>query len=137
LMDTMPWNYWLPDGQPKPETAEVIATLEDVLKRNPDHPGANHYYIHAVEASPHPERGLAPAHRLRHLVPGAGHLVHMPAHIYLRLGMYHEASACNERAIAIDAAYIERYQVQGLYPAMYFAHNKHFLWYSTSLEGRS
>jgi tetratricopeptide (TPR) repeat protein len=137
LMDTMPWNYWTEDGQPKPETTQVIVALESVLQRQPDHAGANHYYIHAVEASPHPERALAAAHRLRDLVPGAGHLVHMPSHIYLRLGEYHEASLCNERAIAVDAAYIERYQVKGIYPAMYFAHNNHFLWYSTSMEGRS
>jgi tetratricopeptide (TPR) repeat protein len=137
LMDTMPWNYWNADGTPKPETTEIIATLESVMKRDPNHPGANHYYIHAVEASPDPARGLPAAHRLRDLLPGAGHLVHMPSHIYLRLGMYHEASACNERAIAADAAYIERYKVKGMYPAMYFAHNKHFLWYSAGLEGRS
>jgi tetratricopeptide (TPR) repeat protein len=136
LMDTMPWNYWLEDGKPKPETVEVLATIESVLKRQPDHLGACHYYIHAVENSPHPERGLAAAHVLRDLVPGAGHLVHMPSHIYLRLGQYHEASLCNERAIAVDDAYIKRYQVQGVYPAMYRAHNVHFLWYSTSMEGR-
>src|SRR5262249_16658280 len=102
-----------------------------------DHAGACHYYIHAVEASPNPERGLATAHRLRHLVPGAGHLVHMPSHIYLRLGNYHEASLCNERAVAVDEAYISRYRVKGSYPAMYYVHNIHFLWYSTSMEGRS
>ncbi len=136
LMDTMPWNYWTEDGKPKPETDEVLVTLESILKRQPDHPGACHYYIHAVEASPNPERGLAAAHRLRDLIPGAGHLVHMPSHIYLRLGQYHEASLCNERAIAVDQAYIKRYQVKGMYPAMYLAHNVHFLWYSTSMEGR-
>src|SRR5271155_4198455 len=86
LMDTMPWSYWTEDGKPKPNTEEVLAALESVMKRKPDHPGACHYYIHAVEASPNPERGLAAAHRLRNLVPGAGHLVHMPSHIYLRLG---------------------------------------------------
>jgi tetratricopeptide (TPR) repeat protein len=137
LMDTMPWKYWTPDGKPKPATEEVLAALESVLQRQPDHLGACHYYIHAVEASPNPERGLAAAHRLRDLVPGAGHLVHMPSHIYLRLGNYHEASLCNERAIAVDEAYITRYQVKGMYPAMYFTHNIHFLSYSTSMEGRS
>src|SRR5262245_20936076 len=86
LMDTMPWSYWTEEGKPKPATEEVLAALESVLRRQPDHLGACHYYIHAVEASPNPERGLAAAHRLRDLVPGAGHLVHMPAHIYLRLG---------------------------------------------------
>src|SRR5262245_49427971 len=137
LIDTMPWNYWNPDGTPKPETTEIISTLESVLRREANHTGANHYYIHAVEASPDPARGLPAAHRLRDLLPGAGHLVHMPSHIYLRLGMYHDASVCNEKAIAADAAYIDRYQVKGMYPAMYFAHNKHFLWYSAGFEGRS
>jgi tetratricopeptide (TPR) repeat protein len=136
-MDTMPWNYWTEDGKPKPETEEVLTTLESVLKREPQHAGACHYYIHAVEASPNPERGLAAAHRLRYLVPGAGHLVHMPSHIYLRLGNYHEASLCNERAVDVDEAYISRYRVKGIYPAMYFTHNSHFLSYSAGMEGRS
>lgn len=137
VLDTMPWDYWTEDGKPKPATEEVLATLEAVLKRNPDHPGACHYYIHAVEASPQPERGLAAAYRLTNLVPGAGHLVHMPSHIYLRVGQYHNASLCNERAIAVDEEYITRHKVKGLYPMMYFTHNIHFLWYSTSMEGRS
>jgi tetratricopeptide (TPR) repeat protein len=136
LMDTMPWNYWTEDGQPKPETKEIIEALEGVMKKDPLHPGANHYYIHAVEASPTPERGLAAAHRLRDLVPGSGHLVHMPSHIYLRVGQYHEASLCNERAIAADEAYIRKYKVTGPYADMYYVHNIHFLWYSTGLEGR-
>jgi tetratricopeptide (TPR) repeat protein len=136
LMDTMPWNYWTEEGKPKPETEEILATLESVLRRQPDHFGACHYYIHAVEASPNPELGLAAAHRLAGLVPGAGHLVHMPSHIYLRLGNYHEASRCNERAIAVDEGYIARYRVKGMYPAMYFTHNIQFLAYSTSMEGR-
>jgi tetratricopeptide (TPR) repeat protein len=137
LMDTMPWNYWTEDGKPRPGTEELLATLESVLKRDPNHAGACHLYIHAVEASPHPERGLAAAHRLRDLVPGAGHLVHMPSHIYLRVGDYHEASRCNERAVAVDEAYIARYQVRGHYPAMYYTHNLQFLSYSTGMEGRS
>jgi tetratricopeptide (TPR) repeat protein len=137
LMDTMPWSYWTEEGKPKPATEEVLATLESVLKRQPDHPGANHYYIHAVEASPNPERGLAAAHRLRDLIPGAGHLVHMPSHIYLRVGDYHEASRCNERAIAADEAYITRHGVKGPYSTMYYTHNIHFLSYSAGLEGRS
>ncbi|HKB05581.1 MAG TPA: hypothetical protein VKD90_25380, partial [Gemmataceae bacterium] len=136
LMDTMPWNYWTEDGQPKPETVEVIEALEGVLKKDPLHPGANHYYIHAVEASPDPERGLAAAHRLRDLVPGSGHLVHMPSHIYLRVGQYHEASLCNERAIVADEEYIRKYKVNTSYTAMYYVHNVQFLWYSTGVEGR-
>jgi tetratricopeptide (TPR) repeat protein len=137
IMDTMPWAYWTADGKPKPATVEMIDVLERVMKRDPDHPGALHYYIHAVENSPTPERGLPAAHRLRDLLPGAGHLVHMPSHIYLRVGMYHEASLCNERAVAVDAAYISKYGVTGIYAGMYYPHNWHFLWYSTGMEGRS
>ena len=136
LMDTMPWNYWAEDGQPKPGTVEIIEALEGVMKKDPLHPGANHYYIHAVEASPAPERGLAAAHRLRDLVPGSGHLVHMPSHIYLRVGHYHQASECNERAIVADEEYIRKYKVNTSYTAMYYVHNVQFLWYSTGMEGR-
>ncbi|MFO0947462.1 MAG: hypothetical protein U1D30_16255 [Planctomycetota bacterium] len=135
-MDTMPWNYWTPEGQPRQGTQEIIDTLEHVLKLNPDHPGANHYYIHAVEASPNPERGLASAQRLETLVPASGHLVHMPSHIYLRLGMYHRASEMNELAIVADEDYIAACKAQGFYPANYYSHNVHFLWYSSSMEGR-
>jgi tetratricopeptide (TPR) repeat protein len=135
-MDTMPWNYWTEGGKPKPETEEVLATLESVLKRQPDHMGACHYYIHAVEAGPNPEKGLPAAQQLRDLVPGAGHLVHMPSHIYLRLGQYHDASLCNERAVAVDEEYARKYQVKSMYTAMYLTHNIHFLSYSTSMEGR-
>lgn len=136
IMDTMPWNYWAEDGSPRPGTAELVQVLERVMKKDSLHPGANHYYIHAVEASLSPERGLAAAHRLRDLVPGSGHLVHMPSHIYLRVGQYHEASLCNDRAIAADEAYITKYKVTGMYAAMYYPHNVHFLWYSTGMEGR-
>ena len=136
VMDTMPWAYWA-EGKPKPATVELIDVLERIMKRDPDHPGALHYYIHAIENSPTPERGLPAAHRLRDLLPGAGHLVHMPSHIYLRVGMYHEASLCNERAVAVDAEYIAKYGITGIYAGMYYPHNWHFLWYSTGLEGRS
>jgi tetratricopeptide (TPR) repeat protein len=132
LMDTMPWKYWTPDGKPKPATEEILASLESVLNRQPDHAGACHLLIHAVEASPNPERGLAAAHRLRDLVPGAAHLVHMPSHIYVRVGDYHEASLCNERAIAVEEAYIARYKQKAMHPT----HNIHVLCYSTSMEGR-
>lgn len=136
LMNTMPWNYWEKDGKPKPATEEILSILETVLQRNPNHPGANHYYIHAVEASPQPERGLPAAYRLGDLCPGAGHLVHMPAHIFLRLGYYHDAAVANERAIAADETYISHCKAQGFYPMMYYSHNIHFLWFATAFEGR-
>ena len=111
--------------------------LEGVLERAPDHPGANHFYIHAVEASKNPERGLPAAHRLGKLVPGAGHLVHMPSHIYIRTGLYHEGSEANLRAIASDHDYIVQCRQQGIYPVTYHPHNHHFLWATASLEGGS
>jgi tetratricopeptide (TPR) repeat protein len=137
LMDTMPWQYWTKDGEPKPETGELLATLESVLKRNPDHPGANHMYIHAVEASPNPDRGIASADRLRNLVPGAGHLVHMPSHIYIRVGRYHDAVLANQRAIEADQDYITQCHAQGLYPLGYMPHNHHFLLASAAIAGES
>lgn len=136
LMDTMPWEYWTEDGQPRPATRELLAALEGVLERNPDHPGANHYYIHAVEAV-EPERALDAADRLRGLVPGAGHLVHMPSHVYLRMGLYREATLANERAAEADESYIAQCREQGFYPALYYPHNVHFLWYTNAMEGRS
>jgi tetratricopeptide (TPR) repeat protein len=137
LMVLHPWDYWNKDGTPKAWTPEIVSTLEGVLDEAPDHPFANHLYIHAVEASKTPERGLESARRLADLVPGAGHLVHMPAHIYIRTGDYHEASRANERAIAADEAYLEQVRAQGLYPLAYYPHNYHFLWATTTLEGRS
>jgi tetratricopeptide (TPR) repeat protein len=137
VMDTMPWDYYQPDGTPKPATREVVATLEGVFESAPNHPGAIHYYIHAVEPSAAPERAEAPADRLRDLVPGAGHLVHMPAHIYLRVGRYHDAATVNERAAAADESYITQCRAQGFYPAAYYPHNVHFLWAAASFEGRS
>jgi tetratricopeptide (TPR) repeat protein len=137
MMDLRPWDLWTLDGRPQPATEEIVATLESVLRRDPRHPGANHYYIHAVEASPHPERGEAAADRLRDLVPGAGHLVHMPSHIYMRVGRYAEAVGANERAVAVDRAYLARAKPDGLYPMMYYPHNLDFLWSAASMEGRS
>ncbi|MGQ4650038.1 hypothetical protein [Lyngbya aestuarii] len=137
LMDTSPWNYWTEAGEPKPEAAEILAILESVLKRYPDHIGANHLYIHAVEASPHPEWGLASADRLRDLAPAAGHLVHMPSHIYIRVGQYHNGSVANERAIKADQAYIAQSPAEGIYPLAYMLHNYHFLWATATMEGRS
>jgi len=135
LMDVHPWDYWQPGGAPQPWTAEILATLEEVLRRDPGHPGANHYYIHAVEASPHPERAVAAAERLSNLMPGAAHLVHMPSHIYARIGRYADASAANRRAIAADQTFIERFHPQGFY-MMYATHNHQFLWSTALMEGR-
>jgi hypothetical protein len=138
LMDTSPWNYYEKDGRPRLFTTEVIASLESVLKRQPDHAGAIHLYIHAVEASPDPARAEAYADRLAALVPGAGHIVHMPGHIYLRTGRYADASKANVEAIKADEAYFAGDAVAGnmMYQAAYYPHNIHFLVASTSLEGR-
>jgi tetratricopeptide (TPR) repeat protein len=137
LMDLHPWNLWQRSGEPQPWTPEILTTLETVLKRAPEHPGANHLYIHAVEASPDPGRGMASADRLNTLVPGAGHLVHMPAHIYLRVGRYADASEANLRAVASDQEYITQCRSQGVYPLAYHPHNFHFLFVARTLEGRS
>ena len=137
MMNTMPWDYWLDPEKPKPLTEEVLAALETVLERNPQHPLAIHLYIHAVEASSQPERAEAPADTLRSLVPGAGHLVHMPSHIYWRIGRYADASQANVLAAAVDEAYIAACNAQGFYPAAYYPHNIHFLWAASSMEGRS
>ena len=137
LMNTMPWNYWAEDGNPKPDTIKVIRSLENVLEKAPDHPLAIHLYIHAVEASSSPERAEAAADRLGALVPGAGHLVHMPAHIYWRVGRYHDASEANIRAAQVDEEYIAQCNAQGFYPALYYPHNIHFLWAASTMEGRS
>ena len=136
LMDTTPWDYWLEGGRPKPVTRRVLATLNDVLRRAPDHPMANHLMIHTVEAA-HPLQGLEEAKRLEDLVPGAGHLVHMPAHIYIRLGRYHEATSANLRAIAADRRYLEEVSSSRVYRLGYVPHNYHFGWATATLEGRS
>ena len=136
LMDTTPWDYWEDDGSPKPVTRTILATLESVLAEHPNHPLANHLYIHAVEKV-YPERGIAAADRLRDLVPGAGHLVHMPGHIYIRVGRYAEAVLANEKAIVADDAYIAQCHAQGLYPVAYMPHNHHFLAAAASFIGKS
>jgi hypothetical protein len=137
IMDTTAWNYWEPDGDPGPQTGELLRVLEGVLREAPDHPLALHLYIHAVEASPEHARAEAAADRLLNLAPGAGHLVHMPAHIYMRLGRYADASAANERAARADESYITQCRAQGFYPAAYYPHNVHFLWWAATAEGRS
>ena len=137
MMNTMPWDYWLDPENPKPLTEEVIAVLESILERNPAHPLAIHLYIHAMEASSQPGRAEGPADTLADLVPAAGHLVHMPSHIYWRVGRYADASMANEKAAAVDEAYIAACNAQGFYPAAYYPHNIHFLWAASSMEGRS
>ena len=136
LMNASPWDYWEKSGAPKPDTAIAIAALERVIARTPDHPGALHYHIHVLEASQQPERAEASADRLGALMPAAGHMVHMPAHIYLRVGRYKDAAEANERAIAADEDYLAQCQAQGLYPVSYYPHNLHFLWAAATLEGR-
>jgi len=137
LMDLRPWDLWKPDGGPQPGTDEIVTTLESVLAHNPDHPGACHYYLHAVEASSQPERALPCAERLPGLMPGAGHLVHMPAHIYMRLGKYHEAVERNQQAVEIDQQYLASRDQTGEYAEGYYTHNLHFLWASLAMEGRN
>jgi tetratricopeptide (TPR) repeat protein len=135
MMNLHPWQLWSLDGKPAQGTLEIMAVLEGVLKRNPYHTGANHYYIHAVEASPFPERGLAAANRLGALAPSAGHLVHMPSHIYLRTGDLDQAAKSNEAAIIADRNYIQKSGSTGLYPAMYYNHNIHMLAASYAGDG--
>ena len=137
LMITMPWNYWAEDGNPKPDTVKVISTLEKVLELDENHPLAIHLYIHAVEASSDPGRAEYAADRLGKLVPGAGHLVHMPSHIYWRVGRYKDASLANMEAAKVDEDYIAQCNAQGFYPALYYPHNIHFLWAASTMEGKS
>lgn len=137
LMNTMPWDYWTRDRTPKPETEEVLAALRFVSSRQPEHPGANHFYIHAVEAGPNPELGLPAADRLLDYAPAAGHLVHMPSHIYMRVGRYADAVVANERAVKADRDYIRHCRARGFYPGVYYPHNMHFLWWAQLFEGRS
>lgn len=136
LMNTTPWDYWLEEGQPKPVTKIILATLQEVLRHAPDHPMANHLLIHAVEAA-RPLQGLEEAKRLENLVPEAGHLVHMPSHIYIRLGLYHEATLANLRAIQADRRYLDQVEASGKYTLAYVPHNYHFGWATATLEGRS
>jgi tetratricopeptide (TPR) repeat protein len=138
LMDTSPWNYWQENLTPKPAAKEALAAIESVLARVPSHSGADHLYIHLVEAGPNPEKGVASADRIGKLTPKAGHLVHMASHIYVRVGRYHDASTVNERASQVDEGYLKKAKpAPGMYPGGYYPHNLHFLWYATDLEGRS
>jgi tetratricopeptide (TPR) repeat protein len=137
LMDLSPWNYWNRDGSPRPDTQELLASLEKVLAAHPEHPGANHFFIHAVEAVD-PQRALPMAERLAGLMPGAGHLVHMPGHIYVRVGRYLDAIRANEHAVHADESYIRDHNpALGVYTLGYYPHNYDFLAFAASMIGRS
>ena len=135
IMNTMPWDYWR-GGKPQPGTVEAKELLEQVIAAHPDHPGAHHYYIHLMEAR-EPHLAEPSADTLGILMPAAGHLVHMPAHIYIRVGRYDDAVTSNQRAIAADLDYIAQCNAQGLYPVAYYPHNIHFLWASATFGGRA
>jgi tetratricopeptide (TPR) repeat protein len=136
VMDLRPWGYWTKDGTPYDRTPEIVALTEKVIAKNPNHPGALHLYIHLMEAFS-ADKAEAAADRLLTLMPAAGHMVHMPAHIYQRVGRYGDAQKSNELAIAADEDYISQCRAQGLYPMAYYPHNLHFLWFATTAEGNS
>ena len=136
MMNLRPWHLWTIDGKPQEDTLEIVAVLESVLKRNPNHSGANHYYIHAVEASTNADRALPSAGRLAQIAPKAGHLVHMPSHIYIRTGDYAKAAQANVEAIAVDREYMTKAGAAGLYPMIYYHHNIHFLAAASAYKGR-
>lgn len=136
VMNTVPWNYWDKDGNPSPNIKDAKLALEKAMEININHPGANHYYIHMVEL-PKPDLAVASADRLGGLMPGAGHLVHMPGHIYMRVGRYKDAVRVNKKAILVDEDYISQCYAQGLYPLGYYPHNIHFLWSAASMLGDS
>lgn len=135
LMNLRPWDLWSADGEARPETPEVIATLETVLARQSDHPGATHYYVHTMEASPTPQKAVAAAEQLGARIPGSSHLVHMPSHIWIRVGRYADAIAANARATKVDARRVARHGAGGFY-AIYRAHNYHFLMWSAMFDGQ-
>ncbi len=138
LMDLTPWNYYDKDGKPlRPATTEIVTTLESVLRRDPKHAWTIHLYIHATEASDNPARAESYADTLASLVPGAGHLVHMPGHTYMRIGRYHDAVLANERATAADNSYISQCHAQGVYAVGYAPHNHHVLYSAASMAGNS
>ncbi|HEX6650931.1 MAG TPA: hypothetical protein VF075_15375, partial [Pyrinomonadaceae bacterium] len=136
IMNLHPWHLWTLDGKPNEGTLELVSVLEGVLRRDPNHSGANHYYIHAVEASTNAERALPSAARLGKIAPNAGHLVHMPSHVYIRTGDYYEAARANVDAIAVDRDYMTKSGNNGLYPMIYYHHNVHFLAAASAFKGR-
>jgi tetratricopeptide (TPR) repeat protein len=137
VMNTRPWDYWTKDSKPQPGIAEARAALEETIRRYPGHPGAHHIYIHLMEASDYVDQAVPSADRLGPMMPGAGHLVHMPSHIYIRVGRYDDAASANTKAIAADEDYIAQCRAQGIYPAAYYPHNIHFLAAALVMEGRS
>jgi tetratricopeptide (TPR) repeat protein len=136
LMDLHPWDFWK-NGKPQAWTAKPVDVIDRIVAKNPDHPGANHLNIHILEASPEPEKAAASADKLLDLVPGSGHLVHMPSHIYIRLGRYLDGVESNERAVKTDEEYIAQCKVQGVYPLFYYPHNYHFLLACAQMAGMS
>ncbi|SFO23127.1 hypothetical protein [Nitrosospira briensis] len=137
MMDLRPWGYWMPDGRPHEGTAEIVALTEDVMRRHPAHPAALHMYIHLIEPTATPERAEKAADTLLTLMPAAGHMIHMPSHIYQRVGRYADAMKSNRLAIAADEDYIAQCRAQGLYPMAYYPHNIHFLWFAATADGQS
>ncbi len=137
LMDMHPWNLYQKDGSIQPWTPEILSVLEKCLQAAPRHPGANHFYIHATEMSQQAERALASANLLRDLVPGSGHLVHMPSHTYIRIGKYHDGVVANQKAVLVDSLYMEACHAQGVYPLAYYPHNYHFIAACATLSGES
>ena len=137
LMNLRPWNLWTPEGAPQPETQEIVTTLERVLARYPEHPGAAHLYIHAVEASTDPARAEAAADRLLKAMPGAGHMVHMPSHVYWRVGRYGDAVTANTDAVKADREYFKTAKASPLYRGLYYPHNIDFIWKSAAMQGRA
>ena len=136
LMDLHPWDFWTRTGEAKSWTSEIVTVLENALTQAPTNPLANHLYIHIMEASPHPEKALLSAERLESLVPGSGHLVHMPAHIYIRIGKYREAVVANQQAVKVDRHYLTHAHAESIYTAAYVPHNHHFLWAAASKLGQ-
>ncbi|HTM58447.1 MAG TPA: tetratricopeptide repeat protein [Candidatus Udaeobacter sp.] len=136
MLDLRPWDYWTADGKPQPGTEEIVGHLEHILAIDPTHPGANHYYIHAIEESPHPEKALAAAHRLENLMPGSGHMTHMPFHIYLRVGQYARAENVNQKAVEADLAYKKSVEVP-MFMYMYTAHDYQSLSFCQMMQGKS
>jgi tetratricopeptide (TPR) repeat protein len=136
MMDLRPWGYWMPDGRPHEGTTEIVALTEQVMRRHPKHPGALHMYVHLIEPTSTPERAEKAADALMTLMPAAGHMVHMPSHIYQRVGRYEDAMKSNHLAVAADEDYITQCRAQGLYPMGYYPHNVHFLWFAASADGQ-